>query len=97
MAEVYPAAPLVRAIAAELVAHASGEDVDEARVVVERTADGSVSVVVTIGISAGHPVPDVLRCVGDAVRASLTERDPDGVPPAIDVKASRIDTGRGGA
>ena len=94
---VYPSGSLVRSIAAGLVGPTRGEDVDESRVMVDRATGGPTRVVATIGVEAGQPVPDVLRSVGDAVRAALDEQDPLAPPAVVELKASRIDTsGLGG-
>jgi len=90
--DVYPIGSMVRSIARELVDAARDEEAREARVAVTLAPGGALSVAATIGVEAGHPVPEVLRAVGDAVRAVLETRDPAAPPPVIEVRASHIDT-----
>jgi len=89
---VYPIGSLVQSVARGLVGGTLDERADEARVAVTRAAGGALSVAATIGVEAGHPVPDVLRAVGAAVRGVLETRDPAAPPPDIEVRASHIDT-----
>jgi len=89
---VYPAGSLVRSLARELVDAALDENAGDARIAVTRAPGGALSITATIGVEAGRPVPEVLRAVGDAVRAVLEAEDSSAPPPVIEVRASHIDT-----
>jgi len=94
-----PAVSLARTIAAGLVDAARDaapdsvrdDGVDDAKVAITRTETGALSVAATIGVDADHPVPQVLRAVGDAVRGVLDAEEPGAPPPVIEVRASHID------
>ena len=90
--EVYPSGPLGRSVILNLINLAADDETDDAKVALTRDGAGALTVTVTIGVDAAHPVPTTLRAVANSIRAHLVNLEPWETAPIIDVRVSHINT-----
>ena len=88
---VYASGSPVRAVVRTLAEAVGAEDGLAPKISVHRHQDDSLTIGVTIGVSAGTPVPATTRLVGDAVRGVLLTQAAETPVREIDVRVCRID------